>query len=253
MAAKTTTGKRSSCKCCTEEIASGVDCIGCEGFCNDVFHAACVKLSHEDLVQYHQVSNFWWLCNDCIDRIRKQRQSHRSIPAKELDVKTDASNANEIDRIDGEIAVLKAQISTIHSSLLNATVSRIEPTVAEDRPVAESSLLLPPDCQQGRTTADCRSSIIEERSTNDRFWLFFTRVKNRVTEQQISKLVTDSLGTEDVVVRKLVPAWKDPLLLPYVSFKVGINVRLKQIALSSSTWPTGLCYREFRDYVWEPL
>lgn len=97
------------------------------------------------------------------------------------------------------------------------------------------------------------SAAVEQRAPNDRFWLFFTRVKNYVTERQILEFVTDSLGTDDAFVKKLVPAWKDTLSMPYVSFKVGVDVRLKETALLPSTWPAGLRFREFREDVWEPL
>lgn len=216
----------------------------------------CVKLSREDLIQYRQISNFWWMCDQRIDTIRKMR-NHR-IDLNNMTVQATTPKPTEIERIDGEIAELKEQIVALHQSLLNgtATATRVETSDEKskaNRPLAESSLLSLPETSPSTKPVDCLGSIEKERSPNDRFWLFITKVKNCVTEQQILKLVTDSLGTEDVVIKKLVPAWKDTTSLPYISFKVGVNVRLKSLALLSSTWPAGLSFREFRDYVWEPL
>nr|XP_029720678.1 uncharacterized protein LOC115262427 [Aedes albopictus] len=200
------------------------------------------------------VSNFCWLCNQCIETIRKQRSD---LMADQQDKNGTLPKANEVSRIDGEIAKLKEEIASLHYSLHSIT-PRVEANKTEDpnahRPLAESSLLCLSDNQQStQHSGRLSSAAVEQRAPNDRFWLYFTRVKNYVTERQILEFVTDSLGTDDAVVKKLVPAWKDTLSMPYVSFKVGVDVRLKETALLPSTWPAGLRFREFREDVWEPL
>lgn len=254
---KTKVNKSSTCKHCSNVIASGVDCVGCEGFCNNFFHASCVKLSHEDLIQYRRVSNFWWLCNQCSDMMHKHRDDRSMLV--QPDIIDRSPKTNDIIRIDDEISKLKEQIADIHQSLLQSTVPSVETNVLnEHRPLAESSpssLLSYPDIQRGTklNSSSQGSSVVRQRNANDRFWLFFSRVTNCVDEHQISKLVSDSLETNDADVKKLVPAGKDVLSMPYVSFKVGVNARFKELALLPSTWPTGLRFREFKDDVWQPL
>lgn len=255
MAPITSTSKSLECKKCSIVIATGVAYIGCEGFCKRVFHAACVKLSHEDVIQYrNKASNFWWICTQCMDAIRYQRDHLKS---EELDGNEISPKETDISRIDGEISELKKEIASLRNSIVHSTVSHVEAstteTTNEHRPLAESSLLSMPDDKQSTNSTGRRDGEIEQRNPNDRFWLFFTRVKNCTTEGQILKVVADSLGTNDAIVKILVPPWKDALSMPYVSFKVGVNARLKETALRPCTWPTGLRYREFRDDVWEPL
>lgn len=248
----------STCKQCSEVIAYGADCIACEGFCKNVFHADCVKLKREDIMTYRQSLNFWWLCDQCIGPMRKHRNNRLIFNEKMPTAEPTTPKCADISRIDGELAVLKEQIVSLHQSLAQVTTSRVETSEVEEpkasRPLAQSSLLSLPEIEQSpKPVVGCCNSVAQERYPNDRFWIFMTRVKNNVTEQQIMKLVADSLGTEDAVVKKLVPPWKDTSSMPYVSFKVGVNERFKRIALLPATWPTGLCFREFRDYIWEPL
>lgn len=107
----------------------------------------------------------------------KQRKNRRML-VNEVDKEAEvtAPNTNEITRIDDQIADLREQIASIHRSLANTTAnsSRSEPHLDSsnvNRPVAESSPILLPETQQG--TRNCPSSVVEGRSPNDRFWLFF--------------------------------------------------------------------------------
>lgn len=261
MDGRTASGNIHVCKQCSKSIDRRSNCIGCEGFCRDVFHAACVKMSAEDLLKYRESNNFWWMCNSCSDLMVKKRND-RHMLLKEANCEASAPKHKEITRIDDDIAELKQQIAVIHQSLANSAVvfSRAEPNVDSpslitNNDAAESSpVSLPvPDTQVGTKATTRLSCIVEQRCTNDRFWLFLTGIKNCVHERDILELATDALGTDDVFVKKLVPAWKDSLSMPFISFKIGINVRLKGKALLPSTWPSGLRFREFRNNYWEPL
>ena len=258
-------GKLSDCKQCSGSIDQRSNCIACEGFCHNVFHAACVKLSDEDLLKYRESTNFWWMCNSCSGLMMKKR-NERHMLLEGVNCETNTPKGDEITRIDDDIAKLKQQITAIQQSFANSAVvfSRAEPNMNAsssinssivNHAIAESSPVSLPvlDTQVGTKDTDHRSCVGEQRFTNGRFWLFLTRIKNCVHERDILKLVTDSLGTDDVIVKKLVSAWKDPLSMPFISFKIGINVRLKGKALLQSTWPSGLHYREFHDNYWEPL
>lgn len=249
--------KLSTCTQCSQVIARDSNSIGCEGFCTNVYHASCVKMHYDELRKYRQSNNLWWMCDSCSEMMIKQR-NNRNVLVKEVVPKPSAPEANEITRIDDEIAALKQQITAIHQSLAlpSASASRIAPTIGSptvNRTTASSSCRTQSDTQCGTKEMDCSSSIVEERSSNDRFWLFLTRIKNCVEEREVFKLVSDSLGTDDIMVKKLVPAWKDSFSLPFISFKIGINEHLKRKALLPSTWPCGLHFREFRNNYWEPL
>lgn len=92
---------------------------------------------------------------------------------------------------------------------------------------------------------------------NDTFALFLTNIECHTTEDDISRLVCESLdiaNMKNVKVRKLVPKGKTNDELVFVSFKVGLEAELKTIALKPSTWPRGIKYREFvsRNVTWKP-
>lgn len=74
--------------------------------------------------------------------------------------------------------------------------------------LAESSLLSMSDDRNNTMRTGSRSFVVvKKRDPNNRFWLFLTTVKNYFSEQQIQNLVTDdTLGSDNVVVKKLIPA-----------------------------------------------
>lgn len=242
----------STCKQCSQVIARGLNSIECEGFCTGVYHASCVKMNYEEMIKYRQSHNMWWMCNSCSDRKVQQRNNRNIQPTDSV---TCSPKTDAITRIDDEIAALKKQVTAIHQSLANSSaciVPNIESPTA-NQATAVSSMEALPDTQLGTKATSCLSNIVEQRSESDRFWIFLTRIKNHVSEREMLKFVSEALGTDDVVVKKLVPAWKDSCSMPFVSFKVGVNIRLKQTAMLPSTWPRGLHFREFRNRYWEPL
>lgn len=110
-------------------IASGVDYIACEGFCKEFFHAACVKLSHEDIMRHRNTkSNFCWLCNQCIRNIHKQGNDSSNPMSDQLLLSANETSpkATDITRIDGEIVKLKEEIFLLHHSLAQSNASRVE-------------------------------------------------------------------------------------------------------------------------------
>lgn len=60
-------------------------------------------------------------------------------------------------------------------------------------------------------------------------------------------LVLRRLGTDDVEVVRLVAKNRDVNTLSFISFKIGLSANFKDRALSSSTWPRGVYFREFQN------
>lgn len=202
----------------------------------------------------------WWICDACIEQIRAIRNDRllqSQVPSNDIVTFNSPNVIHAEMNYDKEITVLKQQIAAIHETIGNVTITEarahskssrstsIGTPVAQSSPVSSSRLLC------GTKTIYDMSDVVYPRVTDDRFWLFFTRLENNVTERDLSsKIISDSLGsTVSTVVKRLVPAWKDPSTMPYVSFKVGIETRFKELALLPSTWPTGICFREFHNYV----
>lgn len=155
-----------------------------------------------------------------------------------------------------EIAAVKQQISDIHGSMSAGLVTGYERN-PESSVLARSSPLSSTKLQQG-SRLDSSANVSAVGDYADRFWIFFTRIKNTVTEKQMSDMVCQSLryspSSTSPVVKKLVPYWKDTSAMPYISFKVGIDPMMKTSALLPSTWPKNIHFREFYNdlHVWEP-
>lgn len=99
--------------------------------------------------------------------------------------------------------------------------------------------------------------IVEE----NRFSLFLTNIDSSATEEEINRMVAQSLGVDEtqtntIKVVKLVPEWKMHHYQQYVSFKISMNVSFKRTALQSETWPAGIMFREFIEQprrIWTPI
>lgn len=82
-----------------------------------------------------------------------------------------------------------------------------------------------------------------------KFWLYLSGLHPRITVEDIQKIAArclDSTTPADVV--RLVPKEADLAKLTFISFKVGLDPSLKELALDASTWPDGILFREFIDY-----
>ena len=51
------------------------------------------------------------------------------------------------------------------------------------------------------------------------------------------------------------PKWKNAITIDYVSFKVVLDCNLKTNAMTASTWPRRVKFREFvnRQSTWRPM
>lgn len=249
------------CKLCGDPIHARQGIISCDGFCFDSYHPSCVGLKIEAVVIWNQHSSIWWMCDACEKMLRNMRQDESLLSRHAYNAPGTSSELKcapkSQTRMDEEVAELKKQVNAIHQTLAEMSSSReISMNVA---PIAESSPNHPPRVKHGSKPVGCR---ISNNSTAldascGKYWLFLTKIKNTTTENDILEMVVDSLGIDNadaVTVKKLIPNWKDVSTMAYVSFKVGLDLKYKHAADRASTWPKGLCFREFVETaaLWEP-
>ena len=89
----------------------------------------------------------------------------------------------------------------------------------------------------------------------EKFWIYLSRISPDVTADQIVALANNRLGTSGAEAFRLVAKGRDVSTLSFISFKVSVDAELKAKALSASTWPSGILYREFKDErgnFWKP-
>lgn len=172
-----------------------------------------------------------------------------SVPAADSVIKGSRETRKYVDE---QIAELKKEVTSIHQALVELNSSR--DVVVHPAPIAHSSPHQPMRIKRGSRPVAGRTTL---NASSEKYQLFLTKIKNSATENDILEMVVSALGIEnsdDVAVKKLIPFWKDVTTVPYVSFKVVLDVRFKHAAERTTTWPEGLCFREFVDVhsLWDP-
>lgn len=249
------------CQHCYQPICAEQQMISCDGFCLDLYHTKCLGMTTEDVICCNRNAQIWWMCRSCCTmmndvRMRETMQTERSKLDYQPDSEPVQPKPTAVEIVE-EIADVKQQLASIRDCMTGLMHSRENsldqspPPIARSSPLSSAKLLQGSRCDA--TDAEFSANIINR----EKFWLFFTRIKNTVSEEQMLEVVSNSLGSESrssTVIKKLVPCWKDVTAMPYVSFKVGIDPGLKNTALLPSTWPMGICFREFQNHVrvWEP-
>lgn len=101
----------------------------------------------------------------------------------------------------------------------------------------------------GTKSVEIGSSVVETvAKPPEKFWLYLSRIARHVTEDDISGLVKNCLQTEQPIdVRKLVRKGADLKQFAFISFKVGVDMALKDTALDPAVWPKGIFFREFEN------
>lgn len=240
------------CKKCLLPIDCKRDAFAvCEGSCCRSFHGACVGLS-EDTVCCLSQKNIFWLCNDCISAFYEHVQKS-FVEQPEPD--------NSLSKVNTELADLKGKIANIMETLTVISEAQKKQSYPSYQFIPHHSTPnapdRPPKLHEGSRSDSSHSSSEHSMSTTESvrhrrqegsFSLFLTNIDGCVTEEEISSMVSRSLGVEEnevINVKKLVPKWKANDTLDYVSFKVQLYDNMKQIALRKESWPSGVMYREF--------
>ena len=82
-----------------------------------------------------------------------------------------------------------------------------------------------------------------------KFWLYLSGLNPLITDSDVQKVVAKCLCTSDVAeVVRLVPKGKEIANMTFVSYKVGLDPILQDLALDSKSWPVGIRFREFVDF-----
>lgn len=233
-----------ACKKCSQCFDFNIDAYTvCEGDCAGFFHAKCVGLSVEDLSVLS--SNIIWMCNTCMHKFRRMRDSISAEPTRE---------ESNVKSIDDEVKQLKATVAEILETLskIVPAASSSEAPLLHSTPISSCQLL-----NQTEASGPNRESDERLRTTNDGdFSLFLSNIDECATERDVQKMVLQALGThepENVDIVKLTSKWNHRRKLDYISFKVVLNKRWKPRAMNPCVWPKNVKFREFRQSeTWKP-
>lgn len=96
--------------------------------------------------------------------------------------------------------------------------------------------------------SDLSVSCLTPAVSPPKFWLYLSGLHPLVTAEDIQKIASRCLKlTVPADVVRLVPMGVDIAKLSFISFKVGLDPSIKDLALDASTWPSGILFREFID------
>ncbi|XP_055523178.1 uncharacterized protein LOC129717333 [Wyeomyia smithii] len=254
-----------TCKRCKKKV-SDADAVICRGYCGASFHAICVNVDvplRQHLGQYR--NNLFWLCDGC--SLLFSNAHFRALMSgfdQKISALPDAvqSMQGEIEKLNSNLKALSAKVDGIPITPTPFSSPNPWPAIHRTNRAAQSAKRLRDSdgksvnvavdsIKMGTKAATAIPSIcLDPRLEDDFVWVYLSAFHPNTTERQVASLVTDCLElatNTKVKVVILVPKGKDLNSLNYVSFKIGLNERFKEKALSCDSWPEHIRFRQFED------
>lgn len=242
----------SKCKICPKSVADS-DRITCSGYCGAQFHVFCAKVDFallEQLGIYAQ--NVFWMCDSCAELF--QNDQFRKVLSR---------CEGKSPCVDDAIKPLKEDIAKLSNAISSLAAKVESKPVTPISPWPKISSFGGSGGSKRRRTDDNTAKVQNSRGTKvaselvksitmqeDLFWIYLSAFDPSTTEDDICALARDSLSldaSENCKAIKLIAKGIDPTGLNFISFKVGVNINLKEIALSPESWPNNIYFREFVD------
>ncbi|XP_058813727.1 uncharacterized protein LOC131677732 [Topomyia yanbarensis] len=251
------------CESCTDKFSDGRNAVKCGGFCSSSFCAKCCGLNDELFAAVINKSNLFWMCNTCKNIMDKARFRNALVSVE-------SANQMVIEELKNSIRndileELKVEIRTNFKTLIDAVPKTPIPgprqfsfNSAKRKRDNDDTGSNPSKLLRGTDAADSLTPSIAVNREDKKFWLYLSGISPDVPDESVTKLAADKLGNSNITVVKLVPRGRDPRTLNFVSYKVGMPTDLKEKAMTASTWPVGIAYREFeeksdsRKVFWKP-
>lgn len=203
----------------------------------------------------NEQKNVFWLCDKCIDQFNAIK-----LPSSPSEIVSGVS-----EMIKDSLMELKSDLQET-KALTQALAGKIKstdnagsnqarsawPSIKRSRYIAEKET---PKSRPDSKLVVGTKSVEKDNLTVDtvakppeKFWLYLSRIAPHVNEADILELVKNSLNTQELIdVRKLVRKGADLKQFAFISFKVGLDLKLKDAALDPSVWPKGIYFREFEN------
>lgn len=255
----------SKCLQCSEPVKT-LKFMKCQGFCEKVAHIECVSLSRPNMDFINEQPNLFWFCNSCsgimnskpirdafaalTDAFRNLSETHRSAMEG---VKTELAKNRE------QVEVLASKISAVPATAPAAPATSVPPigwshvTRKTNKRTFGAAGLTSPDvpslsCGTKKLSANI-ASISTVPPEPEKCWVFLSRIAASASEDDILALATECIPCDEPIeVRKLVKKDADLSSMRFISFKIGVDEKYREVALSAETWPDGVFFREFINY-----
>lgn len=234
----------------------------CGGFCKATFHYKCAHLSESLYKDISGNSAVFWFCKGCCDLIKNARFKNAMSSTHAASLELQDAYQKVVEDLKTEIktsllAELKQEIQGGFNKFSPAVLSpiprhfqfrtRASPKRTRDEDASEPvEQLTKIFCGTGQTAGSAVGGTLTR--TDDKFWVYLTKISPEVSESEVEILAKECLQTSDVVVKSLVPKGRPPSMISFLSFKVGVHKDLKSKAMDPVNWPQGIQFREFIDY-----
>lgn len=232
----------------------------------------CSGLTEEMYVSAKASAHLVWMCTACKNLISKARFANALVSVSKASETVIESIKTEIR--ESVLEEIKNEIKSNFKTLINSVprtpqsfyrTPLSQPTRSkrlrendgdddvESRPPAKAM------CGVG--TCEVATNLVVPETTDQdsaKFWLYLSGILPEVPEAKVVELAESQLKTSNLRVVKLVARGRDPKSLSFVSYKIGMPLELKSIALAAETWPRGIRFREFenlgskRQFFWRP-
>ncbi|XP_062556688.1 uncharacterized protein LOC134221507 [Armigeres subalbatus] len=243
------------CESCANELTED-GAVKYGGFCSTCFCQNCSKMDNIIRDNLGSNSNLFWMCNACSTMMRSAR-------FKNVMISMNASNAQSFEELKNEIRCsvldeIRQEIRTsfkefievvpktpapVQTGMFSGSSKRKRDNDGKNEPTPKR--MVRNQLRRG-TDISAQSSAIGVQDLN-RFWLYVSDISAETPDDLVTELIQQRLGSTDLKIVKLVPRGKDVRFLSFVSFKVGMPMHLKQKALTDSTWPSEISFREFEE------
>lgn len=240
-----------ACNKC-DKVVNDSDLITCRGYCGNSFHMICMKLDYSvrEVLNANE-KNMFWLCDSCSELFSNDQ--FRKISSRHIN---DMPEDTPLKSIKDDIAGLKQIVSALSSKIdakpltpvFNSwgkmdgiqTIPNTPKRIRED----VQSTIKPSIIRGSKAASEMVKTV---RPPEDLFWLYLSAFEPSTSDSEIVAFVKECMSSTEVdpKVVRLVAKNKDPSTLSFVTFKVGVPKTLKDVALSSETWPDNIYFREF--------
>ncbi|XP_053698864.1 uncharacterized protein LOC128745816 [Sabethes cyaneus] len=243
-------------KCCYECTLpiKNLNLIKCY-LCDSVAHMKCFGWVPANLDFINSQSNLLWFCADCLKSVELLK--HQTSPDLSNAVVSSVSNviSSCMNDIKDELAQTNAFIKSVSDKLTSAAT----PVISTSNRTNKRPRISSPDATPkqsiinkklfgGTRSADNASVAVEKApKPAEKFWIYLSRIAPFVTETEIATLVDTCMPGAQPIVKKLIKKYADLKSYGFVSFKVGVDLNLKELSLNPSTWPTGVYFRAFEE------
>lgn len=228
-------------------------------FCERMVHLNCTgnkttKLNKSFVKIVHENPNLLWMCDECV-KLMKMARFKTSVSSfgeaiNAITEKQESVHA-EIKKQLAEQGQQIAQLSRRMTPGPRVISSQPTPKRRRDEELAINKPLL------GGTRIVADTGVITVPEPVELSWVYLSRIHPSVQPEAVERLVKDCLeGIDTIKAVPLVKRGADKTRMSFISYKIGIDPKFREMALNAETWPKGLMFREFEDHtsknLWQP-